>query len=485
TLSALSKAGKAIDPMTYITKAGGAGLSKLGDIMAGLKGVGTIEIPPLPDTMVRLPEGSLRMPDGSFTLPEGAAIPEGAVTTPTGALKLPEGWTTVSHDSVALPDGRVLEPDGSLISPNGAVDPNPIPAEKLPEQTPVQQPVLVGVHAGDSHVPSGTADNAVPGSTSGGSHLPPHGPGSGPDIPTGPGSHADDGAHVGDDAAGHGDEAAPHGDDAASHGDDAAGHGDDAAHAGNPDHTSAADDAAHAGDESDGAAGDGPGSGASDSTFTYEPSMSEAEFNRLTPDEQHRVAAAELNEGAVSFPDGDAAIAYGRDHWNQYVDDLDPAAKQALWDYTGDTPPSYIDMNGYLRGDAAYDTPAVRADIAEIDKVMAGKPVPEDIMVVRGTGLGHLNLSSYDDMIGKTYPDKGYFSTSLGNNPVASFSGKEAVLHLRVPEGTPALWVEKVSKYDVTERELLLGRGSSYRVTRVFMDDKGQVQVYGEVLPRQ
>ncbi|MFI6944396.1 hypothetical protein ACIBI4_34510, partial [Streptomyces sp. NPDC050418] len=31
TLSALSKAGKAIDPMTYITKAGGAGLSKLGD----------------------------------------------------------------------------------------------------------------------------------------------------------------------------------------------------------------------------------------------------------------------------------------------------------------------------------------------------------------------------------------------------------------------------------------------------------------------
>ncbi|MER7177383.1 ADP-ribosyltransferase, partial [Streptomyces mesophilus] len=518
TLSALSKAGKAIDPMTYITKAGGAGLTKLGDVMAGLKGVGTIDIPPLPDTMVRLPEGSLRMPDGSFTLPEGAAIPEGAVTTPTGALKLPEGWTTVSHNSVALPDGRVMEPDGSLISPNGAVDPTPVKAESVPAHAPAQQPVLAGVHAGDSlpagsvdsvpsgsatdHVPGGatgevpagtathtpgtgpathvpgvsTTDNAIPGPSSAGHDLPPsgpHGPGhDGP--PAGPASHADDGAHVGDDAAGHGD-------DAVSHADDAAGHGDDGVHGTDPDHSSVVDDAAHGVDES-GTPG-AHGSDASGDAYEYKPHMSADEFDALPNAEKHRVAAAELSAGTLPFADDTAAIAYGRAEWNQYVDDLDPSAQSALRDYTGDTPPSYIDMNGLLRGDSAYDTPAVRHDIAEMDRVMSGRPVPDNIMVVRGTGLGHLNLSAYEDMVGRTYPDQGYLSTSLGNHPVPSFAGKEAILHLRVPQGTPALWLEKVSKYDVTERELLLARGSEYKVTRVFVEN-GQVQVYGEVLPR-
>ncbi|KOG35497.1 hypothetical protein, partial [Streptomyces resistomycificus] len=37
-LSAAGKAGKVIDPMTYIAKGAGAGLSKIGDISAALKG---------------------------------------------------------------------------------------------------------------------------------------------------------------------------------------------------------------------------------------------------------------------------------------------------------------------------------------------------------------------------------------------------------------------------------------------------------------
>jgi hypothetical protein len=103
--------------------------------------------------------------------------------------------------------------------------------------------------------------------------------------------------------------------------------------------------------------------------------------------------------------------------------------------------------------------------------------------VVRGTGIGHLNLDDPLEMLGKTYGDKGYMSTSLGNHPVGAFADAEALLHLRVPKGSPALWVEQVSKFGMGERELLLGRGTQYRVTRVFWEN-GQVQVYGEVLPR-
>ncbi|MFD0506306.1 ADP-ribosyltransferase [Streptomyces chiangmaiensis] len=123
-------------------------------------------------------------------------------------------------------------------------------------------------------------------------------------------------------------------------------------------------------------------------------------------------------------------------------------------------------------------------DIDQMDKVMSTRPVPDTIMVARGTNLGYLKLGSPAEMLGQTFPDKGYTSTSLGNHPVRTFEGKEAILRLRVPRGTPALWLEKVSHFDVEERELLLARGTKFKVTRVFMDSKGQWQVYGEVLPR-
>ncbi|MFF9571913.1 ADP-ribosyltransferase, partial [Streptomyces sp. NPDC014685] len=485
-LSVAGKTGKFIDPMTYIAKGAGSGLSKIGDITQGLKGIGTIDIPKLPD------------------------------------------------GSVQLPDGRILDPNGNLVAPNGVVDPTPIPHDTVPGTTlptswQIQQPVPAGVHAGNgipdmpSYPPGGGFDNVsygpgnhVPGGnqvpgvsshvptdhfpTTPGHNLPPsgfHGPGHdlpgtnphAPDAPhtpshDGPGTPHNDGPHNGgpdNPYGGHTDDAVTHTDDALHTGDGVPGNGDPFAPPGST------DDIVHGADDGTPPGGhpdpDGTGNGGSGSDFTYKPHMSADDFDDLTAAEKHRVAAAELTEGTVPFADDMAAIQYGRDYWNDYVDNLDPSAKQALWDYTGETFPSYHDMNGYLRGTSGYGPrPEVLHDIAEMDRVMSTRPVPDDIMVVRGTGLGHLNLDSPLDMLGQTYPDKGYTSTSLGNHPVSGFAGKEAILHLRVPKGTPALWLEKVSKFDVSERELLLARGSEFKVTRVFMEN-GQVQVYGEILP--
>ncbi|MBD0422986.1 hypothetical protein H0H10_28180 [Streptomyces sp. TRM S81-3] len=229
-----------------------------------------------------------------------------------------------------------------------------------------------------------------------------------------------------------------------------------------------------------------PGSG-----FSYRPHVPDDVWDGLSLEQRHQVAAAELEQGARSFADPDAAIAYGRDNWNQYVDELSPEARQALRDYTGEPPytgapgyATYQEINGYLRGEPKYGTPEVLNNIRQIDGALAGRPLPEDVMVVRGTGVRHIDFDDVDDLVGRTISDPGYSSTSLGNHPVPSFEGKDAVLRLRVPEGTHATWVEKVSDFGVTERELLLGRGTSYKVTRAFYDDKGQLQIYGEVLPR-
>lgn len=140
-------------------------------------------------------------------------------------------------------------------------------------------------------------------------------------------------------------------------------------------------------------------------------------------------------------------------------------------------------MNGYLRsGDEGLGTPDVLRNIEEVDKALAGRRLPEDVMVVRGSGVGHLDFDAPKDLIGQTLTDKGYMSTSLGNNPVAAFKDMDAVMHLRVPEGTPAMWIEKVSHFGMGERELLLGRGTQYTITRAF-ESNGQLHIYGEVLP--
>ncbi len=58
--------------------------------------------------------------------------------------------------------------------------------------------------------------------------------------------------------------------------------------------------------------------------------------------------------------------------------------------------------------------------------------------------------------------------------------GIDAILHLRVPKGTPVLWAEDVSVFGGSEREVLLGRGLNWTATGSVKID-GQWHVYAEV----
>ncbi|MDQ0788945.1 hypothetical protein [Streptomyces sp. B3I8] len=189
-LSVAGKAGKIIDPMTYVMKGAGAGLSKIGDISKALKGVGNIEIPKLPDNAFTLPEGATKLPDGSFHLPEGTVVPEGTVKLPDGSYQLPEHTVALPEGTTKLPTeagapaqyldphGNVLDGQGNVVhaaddAPTDIVD-KPGPGENGPASgagtphtpTPVKQPALVGAgahtaeHAGE-HIKlgSGLDDN--------------------------------------------------------------------------------------------------------------------------------------------------------------------------------------------------------------------------------------------------------------------------------------------------------------------------------------
>ncbi|MGW6617758.1 hypothetical protein ACWGA0_30430 [Streptomyces erythrochromogenes] len=112
-LSFAGKAGHAIDPMTYIFKGAGAGISKIGDVMAGLKGMGKIEVPNINlDGAIALPEGAIHLPDGAIHLPSGSAVPDGAIKLPDGNIKLPEGTTTLPPGHGQAPGGRPVAVHG-------------------------------------------------------------------------------------------------------------------------------------------------------------------------------------------------------------------------------------------------------------------------------------------------------------------------------------------------------------------------------------
>ncbi|WP_405716711.1 MULTISPECIES: hypothetical protein [unclassified Streptomyces] len=166
-LSVAGKAGKVIDPMTYIAKGAGAGLSKIGDITKGLKGIGNIEIPRLPDDAITLPEGSLKLPDGTFHLPEGAAIPEGGVKLPDGNVKFPDDVPLLPENTTKLPTHtdtpvQYFDHDGNLLDDNGGIvqHADDAPKESSPT-TAVKEPVLVGAGAHTADVSAHVGDNAV------------------------------------------------------------------------------------------------------------------------------------------------------------------------------------------------------------------------------------------------------------------------------------------------------------------------------------
>ncbi|MFJ9887545.1 hypothetical protein ACIQRW_16975 [Streptomyces sp. NPDC091287] len=131
-LSFANKAGRYADPTTYLFKGAGAGLTKISDVMAGLRGTGRVEIPPLPPGAITLPDGAFKLGDGTLHLPEGAALPDGAFEIPRNSVKLPDG-AEIPTGAIDLGDGVVHLPEG--VAPPAGSLPIQEGALKLPEGT--------------------------------------------------------------------------------------------------------------------------------------------------------------------------------------------------------------------------------------------------------------------------------------------------------------------------------------------------------------
>lgn len=190
------------------------------------------------------------------------------------------------------------------------------------------------------------------------------------------------------------------------------------------------------------------------------------------------VAEYRRTRGPKQLEDSEADD-YGLAIWGRATDSLELEQRAALREYSGESiggATCYREINGFLRGREPA-TPQIESHIRHIDAALGVVPVPEDLEVVRGT-TEHAFTVPLHLLTGEAVTEKGYLSTSIGRTPAFDHV---IWMHLAVPKGTPAIYMEAVTECP-GERELLLGRGLSYVVDRVDFDPTDRWHVHGKIL---
>ncbi len=143
-------------------------------------------------------------------------------------------------------------------------------------------------------------------------------------------------------------------------------------------------------------------------------------------------------------------------------------------------------VNGLLRrgeplsapGQGSYDEQA-----EALDRVIASARTREDVVLFRGVETAD---SGWDYPASGEFIDPGYTSASTEAKTAEEFADGGTVAVIRVPKGTPALATE-LTPGDVVEKwgqdEVVLPRGSRFRVANSTTSDDGQRVVTLDLLP--
>jgi hypothetical protein len=229
---------------------------------------------------------------------------------------------------------------------------------------------------------------------------------------------------------------------------------------------------------------------------------------------EHRMRELEalLAEGLTeNYPLGNRdAKRYGDELWED-AGPLTPEQVRAVNAYAEDAPktpnstmgPNNRTINAFVMERAGDLTPAqqrrvertlapltpeqlrdLEETVAHLDEAMRALRLPEDVVVIRGVDdLARLPMHPSDmPRADGAISQLEYMSTSLGGLAPGFETTSDAILHLRVPAGTNALWVDGASGSNKAERELLLSHETQYRVIDAVQDADGTWHVYGEVV---
>lgn len=105
-------------------------------------------------------------------------------------------------------------------------------------------------------------------------------------------------------------------------------------------------------------------------------------------------------------------------------------------------------------------TPENQATAEAIKSALDNSALLQDMTLYRGTSteaLGALQDLSVDELVGKTFTEQGFMSTSTNSVVAEGFSGNMQMT-IEAAEGAQALNISSISQY-VTEEEVLFNAG--------------------------
>ncbi|MGW0842235.1 hypothetical protein ACWD26_19065 [Streptomyces sp. NPDC002787] len=394
-ISFAGRAGRIVDPMTYITKGVGATAVKIGDVMASLRGITN-------GTHIRLGEGTYRIadvPNIADELPAGLT-PENSVRfeTPKGEVVYLDTKTLVVHNA----DGTVRESLDDIKHEKTAeqrAGEGVARQEGTPGALGDRELVGAGARVGDTAAVGGRGGDSLTGS----------GGRTGENLPTGRsggGGGLDDLGRTGDDAG-------RAGDDASRIGDEAVGAGD------------AVDGGARAADEGQQPRERTPEEAKKiiDEQIRKANAPDQTWFEKFYRSDGHRKSIKTLDEN------GDELPVLAKDSDGSWIpkDSLPskPGATSRLDPGTFDRRSVRPDQVGHL-DDAAMDR-KVSNDLTRAERAYRADPSPENLA----------KLNSAQDAFDTQLPGRS------NNSSIAEALGEQAAMRHVIPQRFPdAQWID-------------------------------------------
>ena len=140
----------------------------------------------------------------------------------------------------------------------------------------------------------------------------------------------------------------------------------------------------------------------------------------------------------------------------------DEAKSIAFYSHTGDK-----QINSILRSGTADDD--IKSYVQDLDNIISRFEVPEDVSLYRGSNLDFLyrefNINNLENLLGKSYIDKGYTSTSIILDN--AFLNKDAVFEIKLPGGKGrGAFISSFSRH-FDELEFLLKRNTKFKIVDI------------------
>lgn len=146
----------------------------------------------------------------------------------------------------------------------------------------------------------------------------------------------------------------------------------------------------------------------------------------------------------------------------EYSVSTDEAKSIAFYSHAGDK-----QINSILRSRIADDD--IKSNVQDLDNIISRFEVPEDVSLYRGSNLDFLyrefDINNLEDLLGKSYIDKGYTSTSIILDN--AFLNKDAVFEIKLPGGKGrGAFISSFSRH-FDELEFLLKRYTKFKIVDI------------------